>query len=265
MTTPEQKEAERRTLQHLLGVLDLHPDREPTGGEKPDFIVLASGRTIGIEITAFQSGTTTDDGVDLRKVEGEWSKFEVASEEFRRARPYLHELNVGLFFKASMPPRRDYPGFMEEIATFARDRSVELGSEGRDYWPGDFASPLMNQYLRTLHLRLGKYPEWFSNVSGGGWIGAPDGALTKIVTKKARKEYRPTDELWLAIQCNPRASEMMMPLEGAVDFNYVAGLETALCASSFSKVFVVTYGGGTFEWNKVEGWRKLGLKNNWPE
>jgi len=257
MTTSEQKESELRTLQHLLGALELYPDREPIGGETPDFILLSSGRTIGVEITVFQSGTTTEDGVDLRKVEGEWSKFEAASQEFRRARPYLHDLNVGLLFKASMPPRRDYSGFMEEIATFARDRCVELGEEGRDYRPVDFASPLMNQYLSTLHLKPGKYPEWFSNVSGGGWIGAPDGALTKIVIAKASKKYRRTDELWLAIQCNPRASEMMMPLEGALDFNYVAGLETALCASSFLKVFVVTYGGGTFEWNKVDGWRKL--------
>ena len=257
MTTPEQKESERRTLQLLLAALDLRLDREPEGGEKPDFVLGASGRTIGIEITAFQSGTMTDDGVDLRKVEGEWLKFEAASVDFRRARSCLHDLNVGLIFKGSMPPRRDYLRFMEEIATFAEDRSAEVGSEGRDFWAHDFASALMRQYVRTLHLRPGKYPEWFSNVSGSGWIGAPDGALTKIVTKKAGKQYRPTDQLWLAIQCNPRASEMMMPLEGTADFSYVDGLQTALCASPFLRVFVLTYGGGIFEWSRAEHWRKL--------
>jgi hypothetical protein len=257
MTTLQQKESERRTLDHLLWALDLRPDQEPVAGEKPDFIVLASGRTIGVEITAFQSGTMTDDGVDLRKVEGEWQRFEDASVAFRQTCPYLHNLDVGLFFKGSLPPRRDYSAFMEEIAKFVLDRSAALGSEGRDFWSRDFASPLMIQYLRTLHLKRGKYPVWFSNVSGGGWIGAPDGALTIIVAKKTGKQYRATDELWLAIQCNPRTSEMMMPLEGAADFNHVAGLEDALRASSFSKVFVLTYGGGIFAWSEAQGWRKL--------
>jgi hypothetical protein len=256
MTTLQQKESERRTLHHLLWAIDLRPDQEPAAGEKPDFIVVASGRTIGVEITAFQAGTMTDDGVDLRKVEGEWQRFEDASVAFRQTRPYLHDLNVGLFFKSSLPPRRDYSALMEEIAKFVQEHS-DLGPKGRDFWPSDFASPLMIQYLRTLHLNRCKYPEWFSNVSGGGWIGAPDGALTNIVAKKTGKQYRATDELWLAIQCNPRTSEMMMPLEGAADFNYVAGLEDTLRASSFSKVFVLTYGGGTFEWSEAFGWRKL--------
>jgi len=256
MTTADQKDAERRTLRNLLAMLALEPEEEPSGGETPDFVLSVSGRRIGVEITAFQSGDTTADGVELRKVEGEWQKFEAASEEFRQARPYLHELNVGLFFKDSLPPRRDYAAFMEEIGTFAQARSAALGSEGRDYWARDFASPLLRRYLRTLHLRPGKYPEWFSNFSGGGWIGAPDGALTAIVAKKGAKPYRPTDELWLAIQCNPRTSEMMIPIEGVADFGHVAGLEAALCASCFSRVFVLTYG-GAFEWNKLDGWRKL--------
>ena len=77
-----------------------------------------------------------------------------------------------------------------------------------------------------------------------GVIGGPDDGLTTIVTKKSGAVYRPTDELWLGIQCNPRTSELMMPIEGAVDFTYVAGLDAALRASCFSRVFVVTYGGG---------------------
>jgi hypothetical protein len=130
MTTARQKESERRTLEHLLQVLDLRSDGEPVGGEKPDFIVLVSGRSIGVEITAFQSGTTTDDGVDLRKIEGEWQRFEAASVQFRQARPHLQDLNAGLFFKASLPPRRDYAAFMEEIAAFALKHSARLAPRG---------------------------------------------------------------------------------------------------------------------------------------
>ena len=256
MTTNEQKASERQSLQHVLGALGIAVDEEPVGGEAPDFTLAVAGRTIGIEVTAFQSGTRTDDGVALRQGEGEWQKLEAASRDLRNARSYLDDVHAGLFFKASMPPRSAYAAFMEEIASFVRERAAELGPKGRDYWPRDFASPLMREYLRCLHLRRGQYPEWFSNISHGGWIGGPDAALTAIVTKKASKEYRPTDELWLAIQCNPRTSEMMMPIEGVADFGYVAGLEEALRASCFSRVFVLTYR-GTFAWNEAEGWRLL--------
>src|SRR5262245_6045699 len=79
----------------------------------------AAGRAVGVEITAFQSGTTTDDGVPLCKAEA-WQQFEAASQAFRRARPHLHDLDVGLFFAASMPPRTEYPAFMEEISALVQ-------------------------------------------------------------------------------------------------------------------------------------------------
>src|SRR5262245_35672830 len=171
MTTIEQKESERRTLEHVLAVIGIVPAEYPADGEAPDFTLSVAGRTIGIEITAFQSGTMTDDGVALRQVEGEWQRFEAASHEFRKARAYLDDLNVGLFFKASMPPRSERSAFMEEIASFGFERRAEAGAEGRDYRSHHFKSPLISRYLRCLHLRRGKYPEWFSNLSGG-WIGA---------------------------------------------------------------------------------------------
>ena len=155
-----------------------------------------------------------------------------------------------------MPPRSQHAAFMEEVASFVLDRGGEVGPEGRDYRAEHFTSPLISKYVRLLHLRRDAYPVWFSDLSGG-WIGGPDGALNTIVTKESGKRYRPTDELWLVIQCNPRTSELMMPIEGAVDFTYVAGLDTALRASCFSRVFVVTYGGWTFQWNELDGWTEL--------
>ena len=256
MTTMEQKEAERRTLEHVLAAVGIVPDESPAGGEAPDFTLTIASRTLGIEVTAFQAGTMTDDGVPLRQVEAEWQRFEAASHEFRQARAYLDDMNIGLFFKASMPPRSEHSAFMEEIASFVIERGAEARSMGTDFRAHHFTSPLITKYLRCFHLRRGKYPEWFSNLTGG-WVDAPDGALTAIVRKKSGKQYRPTDELWLAIQCNPRTSELMMPIEGAVDFTYVAGLDAALRTSCFSRVLVVTYGGGTFQWNELDGWTEL--------
>ena len=167
MTTFEQKHAERRTLERVLAVVDIEPDECPLDGEAPDFTLAVAGRTIGIEVTAFQSGTMTDDGVPLRQVEAEWQRFEAATHEFREGRNYLGDINVGLFFKASMLPRSEYSSFMGEIASFVIERGAEAGSEGRDFWAHHFTSPLISKYLRCLHLRRDEYPEWFSNLSGG--------------------------------------------------------------------------------------------------
>jgi hypothetical protein len=100
------------------GCPGLHPDQEPEAGETPDFTVLVSGRTLGVEITMYQSGSTVDDGTERRKVESEWDLLQRASETFRSERPELRNINVGLMFRGAVPPRRQHLEFMEEIAAF---------------------------------------------------------------------------------------------------------------------------------------------------
>jgi hypothetical protein len=53
MTRTDQKQAERRTLDAILGALGLRPDQEPEAGEAPDFTMPVSGRRIGVEITMY--------------------------------------------------------------------------------------------------------------------------------------------------------------------------------------------------------------------
>jgi hypothetical protein len=74
MTTPDQKNSERQTLDAVLAALGLHPDQEPQDGEMPDFDVRISGKMIGVEITMYQSGATIEDGSERRVVESEWEK-----------------------------------------------------------------------------------------------------------------------------------------------------------------------------------------------
>jgi hypothetical protein len=65
MTRPDQKLSERQTLDAVFAALGLRPDKEPEAGETPDFTVLVSGRTLGVEITTYQlpiSWCTPSDG-----------------------------------------------------------------------------------------------------------------------------------------------------------------------------------------------------------
>jgi hypothetical protein len=72
------------------------------------------------------------------------------------------------------------------------------------------------------------------------------------VVAKSGKQFRLTDELWLAIQCSPLISETLLPIEGVADFDSVPPLDGFL----FSRVFVLTYL-GVYHWRRGGGWCKL--------
>jgi len=80
---------------------------------------------------------------------------------------------------------------------------------------------------------------------------ATTSTIPGTVTDKSRRKYRPADELWLAIQCSPRISETLLPID-ASDFSGVGSLDHG----RFSRVFVLTFL-GVFQWKRGEGWRKL--------
>ena len=251
MTRPDQKLSERLTLDAVFAALGMRPDQEPEAGETPDFTVLLSGRTVGVEITTYQSGATVDGGTERRKVESEWDILQRASDAFRSEHPVLRNINVGLMFTGQVPPRREHAEFMEEIATFIRDHAAKLTSEDSTFWPPSFSTALMRAYLRTLYLRVDQYAVWHSNLAGG-FVARPDATITAIVAEKSAKRFRSADELWLIIQSSTRVSEMMLDILGVEDFSSVPTLGPFV----FSRVFVLAVT-GAYEWRKGAGWRKL--------
>jgi hypothetical protein len=255
MTRADQKINERRTLDAVLTALGLHSDQDPEAGEAPDFMVPLAGRRIGVEVTTYRSGATVEDGTGRRAVESEWDRLKVASDQFRSEHPELHNINVGLMFSGSVPPRRQHAAFMEEIATFIRGHADELKSHDTEYWPPSFSTPLMCSYLRTLYLRRDRFAVWHSNLAGG-FIARPDFTIADIVAEKSRKQYRQADELWLAVQCSTRISEMVSDILGVEDFDAVPSLEAYL----FSRVFVLAFT-GAYQWKRGEGWQKLTGEN----
>jgi hypothetical protein len=256
MTRPNQKESERRTLDAVLAALGVHPDHEPEDGETPDFTIVLRGRTIGVEITMYRSGDTIDGGTGRRQVENEWELLKGASDRFRSDHPELHDINVGLMFSGPVPPRRQHPAFIDEIAAFIRAHANELSSDDVTFWPQTFTAPMMRSFLRTLYLRKGPYAEWYSNLAAG-YVARPNQTIAAIVAEKSSKNFRPADELWLAIHCGTRISETMLDIMGVEDFGSVPSLEPYI----FSRVFVLAYT-GAYEWQRGSGWRRLTGENS---
>src|SRR5437667_10328838 len=115
MTRRSQKESESWSLNALLSVLDISPD-EIHEGEQPDFMLAVSGRTVGVEVRMYQSGTTVGAGFGQRQVESEWESLRVASREFRAAQADISNVSVGLMFHDVVPARKEHQAFMQEIA-----------------------------------------------------------------------------------------------------------------------------------------------------
>jgi hypothetical protein len=252
MTQAKQKENERQTLNSVFAALGMHPDNDPVEGETPDFTFVHAGITIVVEITMYRSGDSVGGGLGRRQVESEWDLLSIASTEFRKARPDIEHINVGLMFgDGPVPPRRDHVTFMEEIASFIRQYHSQLKPADLQFWPQAFSTPLMKKYLRTVYLRQDQHAVWHSSIAAG-WIEDPGPKIADIVAEKSKKRFRASDELWLAIQGSSRISEMMADIGGLEDFAAFPSLGQHV----FTRVFVLAYT-GAFEWSLENGWRTL--------
>jgi len=252
-TRRSQKESERRTLDELLSLLNISRDGiEIEEGELPDFMLVVSGRTIGIEVTMYQSGTTVGGQFGQRQVEGEWEYLQQASREFRAARADISNVSVGLMFNDVAPARKGHRVFMEEIAAFIRSHADTITSDFTAFWSHQFTLPLMRKYLRTLYLRKCDFAEWYTNITAGWVARPPNSALADIVSEKAAKTYRHSDELWLIVQCSNHISEIVLPLGCTVDLNTIP-----VQRRTFSRVYFFSTR-GSFEWEQSSGWKALG-------
>jgi len=193
----------------------------------------------------YRSADTVQGGGKRRQAEAEWAKLLAASHAYRSARPELRDVNVGLMFKGPVPPQRRHAEFMKEVAAFIRLHYDDLKSSDTDYWPWNFSTPLMCEYLQTLYLRICLHAVWHANFAAG-FVALPEtSTLVEIVMEKSRKQFRPADELWLVIQSGNLISEMLLDIQGVADYSAVKGLEDF----QFSRVFVLAFN-GAYQWKR---------------
>jgi hypothetical protein len=259
MTRQSKKESERRTVDELLSALGMTPTQIEVS-ESPDFMLTMDGRTVGVEVTMYRSGTTVGGTrVKQRKVEAAWESFQLASREFRAAQPDISNVSVLLIFNNVVPAPREHQQFTEEVAAFIRSQKFESDRpEGRSYEFADrmkfrcreFASPLMKQYLHTVVLNRSEFAEWNSSINAGWVAGVPASALIEIVAEKAVRPYRPTDELWLIIQCSHRISETVIASVDALN-------DISMKGGPFSKIYLLSID-GVFQWGRLTRWTPVG-------
>src|SRR5262249_46940125 len=155
--------------------------------------------------------------VNRRAAESGWDLLKAAAQEFWSQHDDLRAVNVGVMFKGRVPRRRDHHAFIEEVAAGVRHHIAKIRPEKQSFFPSA-SSPLMHRYLERLVLRTGPYAEWYSSLSGG-YLARPDESnISDIVKGKSRKEFRPTDELWLVIDHGSHMSEMTLEVDGVEDF-----------------------------------------------
>lgn len=253
MTRSTQKQDERSTLLKLMSAIHIQLESCPMEGEAPDFMIQISGRTVGVEVTMYQSGKTVV-GVAKRAVEAEWEELETSSRIFQNEHVELTGIYILFRFTDTIPPRRERAKFFCEILEFVRLKGHRIGNEYADFWPHEFTSPLMTKYLKAIVLRRCERSEWDSNITAG-FIDCPADTISRIVAEKSSKSYRPADELWLVIQRSHRPSETVLPINGVSDLDASSNLQKNLMASPFSRVYAFT-AMGLFHWGRNSGkWR----------
>ncbi len=255
MTRSTQKQKEREILRQLLSATGIRPDSDPLEGEKPDFMIQISGRTVGVEVVMYQSSKRVAD-FERRAVEAEWERLEDYSRAIRKEHAVFEQMYVLFRFKNLVPPRKEYEEFCQEILRFIRSRQEPVSAEPEVFGISDFTSPLMKKHLKAiggLVLNLCERDEWDSNITAGFVDSHPACTISKIVAMKTMlaKAYRRTDALWLVIGHSGRLSEMVLPITGTSDFNADPDLQGCLLSSPFSRVFVLT-AIGLVQWDKRE-------------
>jgi hypothetical protein len=141
---------------------------------------------------------------------------------------------------------------MNEIAAFIRAHRHELTTQDTDYDPRHFSTPLMSAHLQVLYLRICPYAEWKTNLDAGFVATATTSLIPDIVARKSAKQFRPVDELWIAIHSSAKISGTLLPIDLS-DFEPVSA---PLTASRFDRAFVLTPI-GSYQWKRGDGWRQL--------
>jgi hypothetical protein len=234
MTRPNQKVAERNALELLLSAIGVEPDERPIAGEGPDFVISVLGRSIGVEITTFQSGARITKRITRRAAEAAWDELDYEARAFRAERPGLINVNIGLMFKSHSPSPKECRPFLFEIAEFVANNKKYFSEKRMQFFSRNFITPLMNQYLQSIDVRLTDFAEWYSINNRAGWVSRAGVPLSKILRCKSAKTYRATEELWLAIQCSYRISETLLGTHDGDDLAAEPDLAAALQASPFT-------------------------------
>src|SRR5208282_742001 len=117
MTQSTQKRDEETALSELIRATGIECESYESG-EAPDFIVQVAGRSIGIEVTTFQSEARLGEH-PKRGVEAAWEQLATLwRDNFQDRHKELADTSVLLRFLRAVPPKQKRFYFLQEILEF---------------------------------------------------------------------------------------------------------------------------------------------------
>jgi hypothetical protein len=255
-----QKRRERFYLEEYLKALQIQVGSIERGANPPDFILTLAKKQVAVEVTEFHSDATGPEGHPRRLIEEEWTKVQRLINQERKRYPDFDNILGLLFFKKLLLPSR-FEGleFVRELLNFSRNVLESVSKKG----VGDFSSfdqkfPLLQKYLRRLHLRLvGSHTTWEWNHSASS-VGLNESEMRKTVSRKLEIP-RPKDvsENWLLIVSGHQLSQSM-GLPDIEKLNAFQEVNEALKTGPYDKVFIFEY---MFDrvllWDPSSGWMEL--------
>lgn len=248
---------ERFYLDKFLTALQMKPNSVERGANPPDFLLTLEGSRIAVEVTEFHSATDVG-GHPRRVVEEEWQKIQRLFEQERKQYPDLDNISGRLFFKQlEVPPSGKHKQFVKELLDFGRSVLGCLTKKGVDFSSFTPHFPLLNRYLKRLHLRdAGCHVTWNWNHSAGS-VGLSEEELHGTISQKLII-FRPADvgENWLLVVSGHPLSQSM----GRVSVNDLRGyqdLNKALEHGPYEKVYIFqSMCDRVLLWKRSEGWEE---------
>ena len=238
--------------------MKIEPQCIKRGNNPPDFYLVCGTVRIAVELTEYHSQRKGPGGHSWRMVEEAWQKIEELFVTKRERYPALGEVHGFLYFKdLEMPSSGQYDQFIDELLKFGMSQLDVLTEERCLYhsFPVDY--PLLNRYLKKMHLqKVGCYMTW--DRASAAYVGISEHELEQSISRKLNKPCPPMfDEYWLLIISGAYMSQNI-GLTHHEKFNGFSQVNRTLQASCFDKVFFFQY---MYErilcWNRKNQWEEL--------
>lgn len=179
--------------------------------ESPDFIIEIDNKRIGVELTKYHWDAQAKKGSPRHATEVEWAVLQAKIKDMVSQCNDLQQTLGYLCLKnCPLPPRKDFPKFVNEIQKFAVEKLKSGNKEmrpGRNY-------PLLTKHAKKLDIKTGVSGQWRIGPRPSSVAFNENTLLNAIRTKADKaKEYKKQSchELWLLVASTGETSGEVTP------------------------------------------------------
>lgn len=255
MTTigDKKKTRERSILEFYLKTVGIAGEIQMR--ERPDFIVIAGTKSIGVEITEYHQPQHPGDAYPRKVVEAEWEKLRAAVVAYRKTTSALNQLSVVLsFVDLSVPPSRQHLEFIQAVHAAIEGVRAGLSERRTLIRIRNDHPPILRKHLSRIDVReVGCYMEWDWNHMVAA-VGTSDDELVGILQPKlGLKRPVGVSELHLVMAGDGSSGASYIGFLSPDWLNTWANLNAALGQTDYDFVAILNYEEGC-RWQRSQGW-----------